>query len=157
MSQTPQQSAQERLELEEAAVARVSRPDSRPHMPEPPPVRLVAVEDVHLQAPAGLEKQLDDFYLSMLDFEREPARQGVIHYKAENVRLIFTIKETLPPRSDLRTTTVEVDSLADAEAKIIAREFEYQRMKGLTAGEEALLLLDPAGNWLSIRESREVR
>ena len=41
--------------------------------------------------------------------------------------------------------------------KIIDREFEYQRVKGLTAGSEQLMLKDPAGNWVSITERRGVR
>ena len=55
--------------------------DRRPPMPEPPPVRLVAVEDVVLITAPGLERPLDAFYVDLLRFEREdadpPARRVV--------------------------------------------------------------------------------
>src|SRR5688572_7744007 len=44
--------------------------DRRPRMPEPLPVRVLAVEDVRLPATAGLEPQLDDFYVGLFGFER---------------------------------------------------------------------------------------
>lgn len=44
--------------------------DRRPPMPEPPPVRLVAVEDVSILAPSGVERELDALYVEVLKFER---------------------------------------------------------------------------------------
>ena len=52
--------------------------DPRPTIPEPPPVRLIAVEDVVLLTPPGREALLDAFYVGLLRMEREdyelPAR-----------------------------------------------------------------------------------
>jgi len=76
------------VEVESAAA------DARPRMPEPLPVRLVCVEDAHLPAAAGLEKQLDAFYVDLLGFQRETGVDGLI-YEAENLRLIFSLVE--PP------------------------------------------------------------
>src|SRR5688500_12469174 len=45
-------------------------PDRRPAMPEPPPVRLISVDDVVLLAPPGVEPLLDAFYVGLLQFER---------------------------------------------------------------------------------------
>lgn len=44
--------------------------DRRRRMREPPPVRLVAVADARLSASAGLEPDLDAFYVGLLEFER---------------------------------------------------------------------------------------
>lgn len=56
-------------------------PDRRPTMPVPPPVRVLAVEDVTLVAAPGREPALDAFYVGLLRFEREdavpPARREV--------------------------------------------------------------------------------
>jgi hypothetical protein len=133
--------------------------DRRPHMPPPPPVRLMAVEDVRAFAVAGLEAQLDDFYISLLHFEREESdADGKFQfYKAENVRLVMEIVEPPIDRPDMRPIAVEVSSLQSAEAGIIDRELEYERLRGLTAGSDSLLLQDPAGNWVSISENRGVR
>lgn len=46
-------------------------PDRRPILPVPPPVRLIAVDDVILFASAGDEAALDRFYVGLLHFERE--------------------------------------------------------------------------------------
>ena len=46
-------------------------PDLRPILPVPPPVRLIAVDDVILFASAGDETALNRFYVGQLRFERE--------------------------------------------------------------------------------------
>jgi hypothetical protein len=138
-------------------------PDRRPLMPEPPPVRLVAVEDVQAKAPAGAETALDDFYVTMLQLERENSLSSSqdsadeIVYKAENVRLRLVVREPPLAHADMRPIGVEVRSLALTEAKIVERELEYERLKALVAGQDTLMLRDPAGNWIAIIESREMR
>ena len=164
----PQQASEgtERVELEPAAGTYAPPPpDRRPHMPEPPPVRLVAVEDVHVTAGPGMEPLLDDFYERLLRFEREPhgdrrrphqpARQIV--YKAENVRLVFDIADPHVERPDFRPIGVEIPDLSAAEHEIIERKLEYERFKGLIIGRVTLMLRDPAGNWVAISEARRVQ
>src|SRR5438309_105753 len=119
--------------------------DRRPHLPPPPPVSLVVVEDARLPAMAGLERQLDDFYVNLLEFERDEKSEPLV-YKAENFRLSFDLVEGPVPRDDMRMLGVIVRSLADAMRKLTEAEIEFQRERGLIAGEERLLLLDPAGN-----------
>ncbi|HEX8914051.1 MAG TPA: hypothetical protein VF796_17010 [Humisphaera sp.] len=55
--------------------------DRRPTLPEPPPVRLVAVADVVLVCPPGVEREMDAFYVGLLRFEREdepPAKPRLV-------------------------------------------------------------------------------
>src|SRR5262249_51789112 len=124
---------------------------------------LVAVEDVQADAPAGAETALDDFYVTMLQLERDmpaPRPQDYVDeivYKAENVRLRLAVREPPLSHEDMRPIAVEVRSLAQAESKIIDRELEYERLKALGAGQDTLVLRDPAGNWVAIVESREMR
>lgn len=120
--------------------------DVRPHMPEPPPVRIVAVEDVTLPASAGMERDLDAFYVDLLEFERDEKEEAEIVYRAENLRLRFRLVEGPATRADYRPLVVEVLNLRDAEKKLIDEELEYERHKGLTPGQERLVLFDPAGN-----------
>jgi hypothetical protein len=63
-----------------------------------------------------------------------------------------------PPlrRDDLRPLAVEVPSLADLELRLVETEVEYTRRRGLLPGEESIVLLDPAGNWLEIIERRGI-
>jgi hypothetical protein len=130
--------------------------DARPKLPEPPPVRLVAVNDVRLPAAAGIEPELDEFYVGLLQFVREPESMFPI-YLAENFRLVFDVIEPPIVRQDLRPVQIDVPSLAELEAKFVEAEVEYTRTRGLTPGEQSLVLLDPAGNWVEVGESREIR
>src|SRR5437764_639505 len=108
-------------------------------MPEPPPVRLVAIDDVHVPAAAGLEIQLDEFYVKLLRFEREGADRGDVIYKGESFRLYFDTLEPPFQRDDFRPIGIDVPALAVIEQQLIEREIEYERQKGLTIGQQTLL------------------
>jgi hypothetical protein len=144
----------EPIELEKAK-RRARRPkDRRPHMPDPPPVRLVAIEDVQVPVPAGLEVQLDDFYIQLLRFERDRHDRSRIIYRAENFRLCFDVLEVPAARGDFRPITLDVPSLSGLQQQLIDREIEFEWQRGLTAGHDTLLLQDPAGNWVQVGEIR---
>ena len=154
------------MELEplEPAPAVRFRPsvDRRPRVPEPLPVKLVAVADARLPAAAGLERELDAFYVGLFGFERRPdepdryAADATISYRADNFTLHLSVQEPPVRRTDLRPLGVEVPSLAALEAKLIEAEWEYERHRGLLPGERSIVLLDPAGNWVAAVESRPV-
>lgn len=129
--------------------------DKRPKVPEPLPVRLVAVEDVTLPAVGGMEDVLDAFYVTMLQFEQDRSGEGLA-YQADNFRLRFRVM--LPPieHESYRPVQIEVQSLREAEQKLIDREIEYLRQKGLVPGTESLLLRDPCGNYVELVERREI-
>lgn len=145
------------MELEQPSGRFSPRADHRPNMPEPPPVRLVAVEDVHLPAGAGSEPDLYAFYIGVLQFERDRSMPDLIAYRAENVRLIFDVQEPPVQRDDYRAAMIEVPVLRDAEKKLIELEIEYERQRGVAPGLDQLVLTDPAGNWIAIGEMREFR
>ncbi|MFI5382425.1 MAG: VOC family protein [Tepidisphaerales bacterium] len=127
--------------------------DERPKMPEPLPVRLVAVADVYLPAQAELEKQHDDFYCGLLKMVRDEPRDHRI-YRADNHRVVFHLCEGLIPRDACRVLGVEIDSLAQVEAGLVEREIAYQRLRGITPGIESIFVQDPSGNWLEVSEPR---
>jgi hypothetical protein len=129
--------------------------DKRAHLPPPPPVLLVTVEDARLPAPAGLERELDRFYVGLLQFERD-AKEGGIVYRAENFRLWIDLAEGPIQRDDMRMLGIVVKSLTEAIRKLGEAEIAYSRERGLIAGEERLLLLDPAGNWIRIVQSKAI-
>jgi hypothetical protein len=143
------------MELEPAT--RVFKPtiDRRPRVPEPLPVRLVTVADAWLPAPAGLERRLDWFYVDVLGFERRDDGEQIV-YRAENFFLHFEVVEPPLRREDLRPLGVEVMSLAGVEAKLAEMELEYERQRGLLPGDDAIVLLDPAGNRLEIVDRRAI-
>jgi len=147
---------QTRFELEEVSGEFTPQRDRRVRIPEPLPVKLVAVADVRLPAPVNVEAQLDAFYVKMWGFERVPGAAERT-YRSENFLLSFEIVEGIVARESLRPLGVEVQSLSEAEKKIIDAEIEYTRQRGLTPGEMTLLLLDPAGNWVELVEYKPVR
>jgi len=132
-----------------------SAADIRPRIPEPLPVKLIAIDDVLLLAPPGIEDKLDAFYVDLLQFQRI---QALLAFQAENFALRFDIQPDLPViHESLRPQGVEVQSLLDAQRKLIDLEIEYIRQRGLTPGSESLLVRDPAGNWIELFESRLVQ
>lgn len=131
-------------------------PDPRPHMPEPPPVRIVAIDDVHLLTPAGLERELDTFYAQILRFERdtETADERVIAYHAEKHRVVFHVMETLPEREDYRPLQVETVRFTDVVQELTDRDMPFEWQRGIAPGMEQIVLRDPAGNWVTIAPIR---
>src|SRR5262245_11191678 len=99
-------------------------------MPEPPPVWLVAIEDVRAPADAGLEVQLDEFYTGLLRFDRDLSVEAQIVYKAENLRLLLDVIEPPVQRDDFRPIAIEVPSLSALEQQLIEREIEFQWQRG---------------------------
>ena len=143
------------MQLEDAQFPFHAKPDKRPLMPEPLPVKLVAVNDCRLPAPAGAERDLDAFYVVLLGFERDDRASDLV-YRSENFDLIFDIHDAPVRHDDLRPRGIEIHSLAVMEQKLIDAEFEYTRQRGITPGQESLLLMDPAGNWIELVETRVI-
>jgi hypothetical protein len=144
------------MELEQPGIAFKPVRDRRAHVPEPPPVRLVAVEDVRAQAGAGLETQLDEFYVGLLKFEREGSEQGHLTYKAENFRLHFDTIEPPLTREDFRPIGIDSPSLPLLKEQLNDREVDYLWQRGLLAGHDTIMLKDPAGNWVQIGEFKPI-
>ena len=144
----------ERWELEPETGLRPTI-DRRQRMDEPLPVKLVAVEDVRMPAPAGVEVQLDKFYVGLLGFERTPP-DTELHYRAENFTLHFELQERPVEHDGLRPQGIEILSLAEMELKLIEGEYEYVRQRGVMPGTETIVMLDPAGNWIELVELRSI-
>lgn len=144
------------FELEDSAGLPITPIDWRPHMPEPPPVKLVAIADVRVPAQAGkaLEKALDKFYVGLLKFERD---ETAFAYHAERHRLIFEPQEGIVERDSLRPIEIEVASLRALENELIAREIEYEWQHGVYVGSDTLLFRDPAGGTVRVGEVSTVR
>ena len=143
------------MELEETSDEFEPPLDRRPRMVPPPPVRLLAVEDVRLAATTGQEAALDDFYVKLLRFERMIEEERPV-YEAENFRIRFNWIEGLVERDDFRLLGIAVPSLAQLEGRLVEAKIEFVHQHGLQPGREALVLQDPAGNWLQLMEYRLV-
>jgi hypothetical protein len=143
------------MDLEPATRPFAPQPDRRPRVPEPLPVRLVTIDDARVVAAAGLERQLDAFYVGVLGFARDPDDERLA-YRADNFTLHVDVREPPVRRDDVRPLGVEVPSLADLELKLIDAQVDYTRQRGLLPGEESIALMDPGGNWLTVVDRRAV-
>jgi hypothetical protein len=128
--------------------------ERRSRVPEPLPVRLIAVADMRVESAAGLERDLDVFYAKLLGMQRIAGEQLV--YRTENFDLYVDVLEPPVVREDYRPVRVEVRSLPETVWKLSEAEVAYVRRKGLVPGDEALVLQDPAGNWVELTESRRI-
>ena len=129
--------------------------DRRPTMPEPPPVRRVAIEDVSLPATQAEIAKLDAFYIGLLRFERDGNASGIV-YKAENARLHIRPVADDAPREEMRAMGVEVPSLRDLELLLVHREIPFIKERGIAVGHLKVLLQYPARNWLRLGEMTRI-
>jgi hypothetical protein len=143
----------DRIDLEESTGI-VPVADLRRRMDEPPPVRLIAIDDVKLLTLPGKFAELDRFYLDLWQFDRESSA-GQLVYRAENFRIRFQVITGQRPieRDGVRPLGIEVRSLRDAELKLANARIDYTRERGLLPGQISLLTQDPAGNWIELFES----
>jgi hypothetical protein len=128
------------------------RADGRPRMPEPPPVRLIAIADVHLPAARGREKALDTFYVTLLGFHRDTTPEGFVLYRAEKHAIVFDLLDPPIERDRLPMTGIEVESLYLLERALLDQEYPHERVRSVEVGIEQIVVCDPAGNWLAICE-----
>jgi hypothetical protein len=142
------------MQLEEPSFTFKPEFDQRLRVPEPLPVRLIAVNDMRVEAPAGRERELDAFYAGLVGMQRIEG-EGIV-YRTENFDLYVDVLEPPMAREDYRPVRAEVKSLAEMEAKLREAEVAYVRRKGLVPGDEALVMQDPAGNWVELSEARLV-
>jgi hypothetical protein len=138
------------IELEESS-GLIPLVDPRRRMDEPPPVRLVAIDDVRLPSPPGKTAELYRFYVELWQFNAETE----LVFRAENFRLRFEVIQDQKPieRDGVRPIGIEVRSLRDAELKLATAQIDYIRQRGLLPGQISLLTQDPAGNWIELSAS----
>jgi len=127
-----------------------------PLIPEPLGVKLVAIADVHLPAPTGVERELDAFYVNVLRFLRDKAdlQDDQLVYHAENHSLVFQLEEAPVPHDNLAPTGIEITSLESTVLTLLEQEIPYERMRPVDPGDDYLLLKDPAGNWITLVQRR---
>ena len=143
-----------------AATIQASREDDRPKLPEPPPVAMVAVQDVQLPMIAGLEHRLDEFYRDLIGFERVERQadmgEGPV-YRSANHDLVFHVLEVPDEGRGARPIGIQTSRYQDIVQRLIDMNVDFEVVRGVTAGAEELLMQDPAGNWIALSPVHEVR
>ena len=140
----------------DADLAAAARADDRPTLPEPPPVRVVALRDVILPTLAGLHDKLAAFYVGLLQFRQDSA--DLLAFEAENVCVRFNLVVDYPlERDHTRPLGIQVPHYRAILERLQTGRSDFEVVRGLVAGNDAILIRDPAGNWIAIGELRDVR
>jgi hypothetical protein len=145
-----------KMELEPARGHFKPDKDDRPHMPQPPVVRLQVIEDMHLQTPAGLERDLDAFYVGLLRFERDVDDLERIAYRAERFRVVFEVVERMPEREDYRPVVCDLPDFAELLKGVEVRQIQFEWQQSIAPGMDRVLMRDPAGNFVSVGPIRVI-
>lgn len=144
------------MELEEPTAAVKLPPDGQPKMPEPPPVRLLAIADVHLSAWPEVEHLLVGFYVGLLKFDRDTDDTSAVAFKAEKHRIVFGHEAVPAPRDNYRPILIETPFYDDFVHTLLDREIAFDYQRGTAAGVETVFLQDPAGYWVSVGPVRAI-
>jgi len=142
------------FELENPQIAFEITSDSRLRMTEPIPVTLEAVDDMRLPRPTLDGKMLKLLYADIIGLQLEPNDGGDLCFRSGNYRLRFDLPQGTARY--YRPLRIVVPSLRAIEHRLVEREIEYERQKGLAPGGEILALQDIEGNYLEIRQHRAV-
>jgi hypothetical protein len=133
------------------ALSEAAEADDRPMLDEPPPVKVLAVRDVELQAADDELPAVAAFYAGLLGLKPLDAR--TFGSATVDLRLV-------PPegeRDSLKPLGLQAQHYKQIVERLQMDEVDFEIVRGLVAGGDTILLRDPAGNWVGIGEWREVR
>ena len=126
-----------------------SAADDRPPSYEPPAVQMVAVADVafpHRVADADLY----DFYVELLRFEKIDA--ALPTFRAEKHHVVFHPPARHVFREEAKPLGLVTPHFLDIRDGLVQRRVEFDHVRGLVRGEDALVFQDPCGNWLALSQ-----
>jgi hypothetical protein len=139
------------MELDQPSEPFEPAPDGRPKIPEPLPVKLVAVADIRIKGTTGMRLAFDAFYIGVLGFGTV-SQPEVWAYQAENFQLIVDGVEGLVERVDYRPVMVIAASLAAIVERLNEGEIAFEALRGIQAGQFSVRVLDPSGNGVEVSE-----
>jgi catechol 2,3-dioxygenase-like lactoylglutathione lyase family enzyme len=122
------------------------------------PPRLLAIEDVHLAAPAGLRDDLVEFYVDLMGFElledgQDPDRITLRGLPRSGPRLIIDFVEAAGEKPMRRRALLQVDGLGRYADALAERRIAFERVRGWFFFDRRIGLLDPGGNWIELVSS----
>lgn len=113
-----------------------------------------SVDHVHLPTPIVERGLLSALYVDVLLFA-DASERDVVCFRADNCEVRFDrLRDS--GSTDFRPLRVVVASLQAIESSLIDAGIEYERQRGIVAGQDVLVVKDADGNWLTIRECRRI-
>lgn len=121
------------------------------------PAEVLCVREVRVGIPRELLGQLQQFYTRVLGLVPWPARLQIPGgWGAGNPQCGLHLQFRHDPEVDpvRRRFTLTVDDLAALEERLIDRQWPYERVRGFGFCDQYLLLHDPAGHLIEVRQTQ---
>jgi catechol 2,3-dioxygenase-like lactoylglutathione lyase family enzyme len=125
------------------------------------PPRLLAIENVHLTAPAASRAALVEFYVDLLGFEHLDDADGPDRVKLRGLprsgpRLLIDLVEEPADKPMRRRALLQVDGLGQYAEALKDRRIPYEWVRGWFFFDRRICLLDPGGNWIELISSHRL-
>ncbi len=115
-----------------------------------------AVGDVRLESPPSCEERLRLFYRDLIGL-REPggaSSASQLAFEAHGRRVVIHLSHEAMASPMRRRLLIQVDSLGRMWERLTARSIECWEYPGMGIGDRRLVVLDPAGNRIELKEER---
>jgi len=119
------------------------------------PSRIHAVEHIHLEAPLGLDDDLIWFYTEVGCMEhvaRGAGVEGDLRFKSSLIEVKFHVVDAPKIDAVARRLTLIVPSLRDTEELLEEHRIAFTTQRGLEFTDQRLVLNDPVGYRLELRQ-----
>lgn len=116
--------------------------------------RIQAIDEVHLEAPPGVEDQLRWFYTAVAglrEIQSDPRDGSVICFKSERIGLWIHIVDDPQLSSTALRLTVNVLSLEAVAECLDERKWHYALLRGVMFTDRRIETLDPAGHRVALK------
>lgn len=118
--------------------------------------RLQAVNHVHLDVPVGASPRMREFYHDLLGLPILAALAGEnsdLCFGANRLQMRLIVTETSDIRPTRRRLSLDVDSLEEQAAAFDKAEVPYRMYRGLWFTDQRIMVNDPVGHLLELRQS----
>ncbi|MCH7871183.1 MAG: hypothetical protein IID33_05735 [Planctomycetes bacterium] len=120
-----------------------------------PPAAVHAVREVRIGIPIERRREVSDFYTGIIGLPQWPARESLPGgWCAGSPRrgVYFAYRNDADVDAMRRRFTVLVPSLDDIEEKLRDSDRPFQRLRGLSYAEQRILVADPIGHLVELRQ-----
>jgi hypothetical protein len=116
------------------------------------PSRIVAVDDVHRQAPLGIDDRIRWFYANIGCLDEAPAAEpGWIVFRSARIELRIELTANPKIESAGFPVVLAIPSLEAATEMLNEESWAFEKLTGTTWADDCLATLDPAGNRVELR------
>lgn len=117
--------------------------------------RLHAIDHIHVDVPGGAADVMQRFYGDLLGLpllDRRDAPDVELTFGANRLQMRLVLRERPAVNANRRRLTLEVASLDEVAKLLRESRIEFHRYRGIWFTESRLLLHDPAGHLIELRQ-----